>query len=31
LELTAIGQLVEEGKGITLSGGWDHFASLPNA
>jgi len=31
LELTAIGRLVEEGKGITLSGGWDHFAGRPNA
>lgn len=31
LELTVIGRLVEEGKGITLSGGWDHFASLPGA
>ena len=31
LELTVIGRLVEEGKGITLSGGWDHFAGLPDA
>ena len=31
LELTVIGRLVEEGKGITLSGGWDHFAVLPDA
>ncbi|MEY5013036.1 MAG: hypothetical protein RLY69_751 [Verrucomicrobiota bacterium] len=28
LELTEIGRLVEHGKGMTLSGGWDHFASL---
>jgi thiamine-monophosphate kinase len=27
LELTAIGRLVEHGKGISLHGGWDHFAS----
>jgi thiamine-monophosphate kinase len=26
LELSAIGRLVERGKGIKLSGGWDHFA-----
>jgi thiamine-monophosphate kinase len=26
LELTEIGRLVEHGKGMTLSGGWDHFA-----
>ena len=31
LELTVIGRLVEEGKGISLSGGWDHFAGLPDA
>lgn len=31
LELTVIGRLVEVGKGITLSGGWDHFARLPDA
>lgn len=31
LELTVIGRLVGEGKGMTLSGGWDHFASLPGA
>lgn len=31
LELTVIGRLVAEGKGITLSGGWDHFAGLPDA
>ena len=27
LELTAIGRLVEHGKGISLHGGWDHFAT----
>ena len=26
LELTMIGRFVEKGKGVTLSGGWDHFA-----
>jgi thiamine-monophosphate kinase len=31
LELTEIGRLVEHGKGMTLSGGWDHFAGRPCA